>query len=394
MQRTILLQALPTRSKQKRLAGFSREATALANRLLAQREGCKTFMAFHRKAYSASKRSTSFNAQVICDIERSVWRMKAKTAVKGITVKFNIPRNCARFSKSFEFVKLGTHPRNAVSIPVKPNRNLRRFQRLLNDGWECKTIGLTPRLELAAYCTKVELPLLRRRNILGIDINAKHFAVSVVSPEGKILYQTYFGRHIYAKRKQVMARRAMLQSLNAVKKFKRLQRRERDFVKTNLGQVVREIMRLALRFDADIAIENLAKFKPNGRRFNRAVMRIPFFAFKRILEQRCFDNHVTLDTIDSWHTSKWCSRCGAVGNGHAANYSLFKCDCGLVVNSDRKASAAIAVKSLLERALRNLAFTQFSNRRVPVNGLLRPNAVGVPRPVGHEHQLTESFVFY
>jgi transposase len=126
-------------------------------------------------------------------------------------------------------------------------------------------------------------------------------------------------------------------------------------------------------------------------------MRIPFFAFKRILEQRCFDNYVTLDTIDSWHTSKWCSRCGAVGNGHAANYSLFKCDCGLVVNSDRKASLAVAVKSLLERARHdsnNFAFAQISSRRVPVNGLLRPNAVGVPRPVNHEHQPMESPVLY
>jgi len=68
------------------------------------------------------------------------------------------------------------------------------------------------------------------------------------------------------------------------------------------------------------------------------VMRIPFYAFRRNLEARCFDKGITLNIADSWHTSKWCSRCGAVGKSHdAANYSLFGCKCGLVVNSDRKA---------------------------------------------------------
>jgi hypothetical protein len=45
-----------------------------------------------------------------------------------------------------------------------------------------------------------------------------------------------------------------------------------------------------------------------------------------------------------------------------------------VVNSDRKASLAVAVKSLLERnkhTANQVASFQFSGRRVPVNGLVR-----------------------
>ena len=110
-------------------------------------------------------------------------------------------------------------------------------------------------------------------------------------------------------------------------------------------------------------------------------MRIPFYRFRRILEQRCFDRNIYLDVLDSWHTSKWCSHCGAVGKGHSANYSLFKCKCGQTVNSDRKASLAVAVKSLLERKDGSNHFFQFSSRRVPVSGLVRPSETDKPGSV-------------
>ena len=82
---------------------------------------------------------------------------------------------------------------------------------------------------------------------------------------------------------------------------------------------------MALRYDADISIENLKRFNPKGKRFNREVMRIPFFTFKKNLEQRCFDKNIILNIVDAWHTSKFCNHCGAVGKGHdSRNYALFK----------------------------------------------------------------------
>jgi IS605 OrfB family transposase len=228
---------------------------------------------------------------------------------------------------------------------------------------------------------------------MGIDVNAKHFAVSVISPEGKVLYQTYLGKHIWIKRKKIMERRARLQSLNAIKKLKMIRNYERNFVGTNLGQAVREIISLAVRYNADISIEKLEKFKPIGRRANKIIMRIPFYKFKQILEQRCFDYSIKLNIVDSWHTSKWCSHCGALAKGHSSNYSLFKCkECGQIVNSDRKASLAIAVKSLLERkdTTNTSNSIQISKRRVAVTQLLRPNAFGNLRSVNHNYQPMES----
>ncbi|MGC9037779.1 MAG: zinc ribbon domain-containing protein, partial [Candidatus Micrarchaeia archaeon] len=151
---------------------------------------------------------------------------------------------------------------------------------------------------------------------------------------------------------------------------------------------------MALQYNADISIENLKRFNPKGRKFNREVMRIPFFTFKKILVQRCFDKGITLNIVDVWHTSKFCSHCGAVGKGHdSRNYALFRCKkCGAEVNSDRQASLNIAIKSLLERRdATNRKTLQISNRRVPVNGLVRPDEVGLPNvAVQHANQPMES----
>jgi IS605 OrfB family transposase len=393
MKRAILLQTVATNFKNNRLEEFMDTALIEYNRLLSERVGCNTFMQFHRKTLSVSKEITSFNVQVRCSLIRDAWRKKSDK-VNGLAVKFNIPRNCKTFStKSNFFVEFGIYPRNRIAIPIKENRNYQRFQNLIKNGWICKTFGVTKNLQIVAYLSK-EKEISQKKNIMGIDINAKYFAVSIISQEGKVLYQTYLGKHIWVRRKKFIERRARLQSLNAIKKMKIMRHNERNFVKTNLGQVIREIIKIAIKYDADISIEKLEMFKSKGRRFNKIAMRIPFYKFKQILEQRCFDNNIQLNIVDSWHTSKWCSHCGAVGNGHSSNYSLFKCkECGQVVNSDRKASLAIAVKSLLERNsyIPNPDISiQISQRRVDVTRLLRPNAIDSLRSVNHNYQLTEN----
>ena len=107
MKRSVLLQIDPTVRKRRILREFSIKATAEFNRLWKERDFCNRFMDFHRKVYSTSKTNTSFNVQIVCGLERSVWRSKGIS--KGITVKFNVPRNCKTFStKSMDFVRLGS----------------------------------------------------------------------------------------------------------------------------------------------------------------------------------------------------------------------------------------------------------------------------------------------
>ena len=360
-------------------------------------------MDLHKEMYSTCKKDTPFNSQVICDIERNVVRSKGKT-IRAITIKFNVPRNCKTFStKSRFFLELGLYPRRHIAIPIRANRSFQRYTDLIRSGWKCKTYGLTCDGQIAAFLSKEGTPE-GKRNVVGVDVNSKCFAVSVLSPDGRVLKQLYYGKDIWTKRKRIMGRRTKLQSLadkgghRARRSLKRLKIREHNFVKNRIGEVVRDITNLAIKYDADIAIENLKRFNPKGKRFNREVLRIPFYQFRKNLESRCLDRNIKLTVVDAYHTSKWCSHCGAVAkSGHSTNYALFKCsNCGQVVNSDRKASLAIAVKSLLvrnEHAPNQSIFFQSTNRPVSVNGLLRSDAVGSSFAVHELDQPMESHLF-
>jgi IS605 OrfB family transposase len=388
VKRAILLQTDATRRKAEILGKFSREAATLANFLLKRRK-TKRLMDLHRQLYRECKATTRFNSQVICDVERAVARTKGEN-VNGITVKFNVPRNCRIFNtKSRFFVELSLYSRQRIAIPIRENPNLQRYTGLTKNGWTCKTYGLTSDGQIVAFLTKEDRITPCLRNIVGVDVNSKCFAASIVTPSGRVLKQLYFGKDIWVRRTQLMRRRQRLQSLadcgrhRARRSVERLKTKERNFVKNRIGEVVRGITNLALRFDADIAIERLRRFTPKGRRFNREVLRIPFYLFRRNLEARCFDKGIRLSAVDAFHTSKWCSHCGAVASsGHSTNYALFKClKCGQTVNSDRKASLAIAVKSLMVRKKdehsqplnQSASFFQFTSRPVPVNGLMRSN---------------------
>ena len=397
MNRAILLQIDDiTVKKYKIIRDFSIKATYEFNRLWDERDFCNKFTDFHKKVYFSIKKNTSFHADIICDIERLVWRSKGKA--KGITVKFLLHRNCKTFStKSFDFIELRPYSGTKIAVPIKKNHNWQRYKSLLENGWTCKTYGLTSDLQIVAYLSKEDTNVPIRPNVLGVDVNSKCFAVTVLSPEGKVLHQDYFGKDIWVKRKHIFEHRSKLQSYvkegsdYAKKALKRIKRKEHNFVKNRIGEVVRDITDMALQYNADIAIENLHRFSSKGKKFNREVMRIPFFTFKKTLDQRCFDKNIRLDIVDAWHTSKFCSYCGAVGKGHnSGNYALFRCKkCGVVVNSDRNASKNIALKCLLERKhITNHKIFQISNRRVTVNGLMRPDEVGLHNvAVQHVEQL-------
>ena len=225
MERAILLQIGDiTAKKCQDLKDFSVKATAEFNRLWIDRDFCNTPKEFHDKTFSESKERTGFNVQVYACLERAVWMSNGQS--KGITVKFNVPRNCKTFStKSHDFVELGTYPRNRVAAPIAKNGNWQRYKSLLKNGWVCKTFGLTSDLQIVAYLSredpagtvysdKRETKLKRlgavdlKKNVLGIDVNSKCFAVSVISPEGKILHQDYFGKDIWVRRKKIFERKS------------------------------------------------------------------------------------------------------------------------------------------------------------------------------------------
>ena len=127
MKRAILLQTAATNSKNNRLKEFMDKAINEYNRLLSERWDYNSFMEFHHKTLSKSKKNTSFNIQIRCSLIRDAWK-KQTNKVNGLTVKFNIPRNCKTFStKSNFFVDLGLYPKIRIAVPIKQNMNYQRF---------------------------------------------------------------------------------------------------------------------------------------------------------------------------------------------------------------------------------------------------------------------------
>jgi len=113
---------------------------------------------------------------------------------------FNLLRNCKTFStKGFFFVEVGLYPRKRLAVPIRRNRSLDRFFGLLEGGWICERFGLTPSLEIIAFISKEGIPLTFRRNILGIDINVRSFAYTVLTFEGDVLKQGYRGQQIWMR---------------------------------------------------------------------------------------------------------------------------------------------------------------------------------------------------
>ncbi len=186
------------------------KSVAYANLVLDNRLPYDSASSLQTRMYQMGKKEYGFNAQVICEIIRTIANSKGKN-VNSITIKFNIPRNCKTFrTKGFFFVELGLYPRHRIAIPIRKNQNFDRFNDLLGNGWTCKTFGLTPTLDIVAYLSKKDEPLASRRNVLGIDINAKNFAYTVLTPEGKILKQGYLGQQIWIKKRHFEERRAIL----------------------------------------------------------------------------------------------------------------------------------------------------------------------------------------
>ena len=183
MNRAILLQTDATTSKQEALSEFSVKALETANFLLSKRKS-KKLMELHKVWYSVVKEDTSFNSQVVCDIERCVCKSKGKV-LNHITVKFNKPQNCKTFNtKSRFFVSFGIKPKTYIPVPIIENRNYQRYASLIQTGWLCKTYGLTSDGQVVAYLGKEDAELPVRKNIIGIDVNSKCFTASVLTPEG------------------------------------------------------------------------------------------------------------------------------------------------------------------------------------------------------------------
>lgn len=410
MRKTVLLNCLPLTAKKKTiLDSFFSEYLRVLNLTLEQLPNTKSSNKLHHLTYS-NIRSTSFlPSDVVQEARKDVWakRKTIKNGFKRCAIRLN-----TRWFKFFK-TERGTpcfrvtySPRKTFVIPVKMDNGYDRFNSFLKDGWAIKSISLLDSKIAISIEKEYPQPIDNRRYVVGVDIGSTTLAaVTVFDTETcKTIKQLYLGRDVAIRQRKYLKRRRNLQSHadtgseKAKKYLRRLKRKQTNFVKTRSGQVAKEIANIAKSYNASVAIEKLGIRGRRGKfnkKANRKINRIPYAQLREFLISNCEMFETPLDQIDAYHTSKWCPYCGSVNPGHSsANYAMYMCtNCGKIVNSDRKASKVIAIKSALERehsqGLTNL-LSQFSRAGVAVNQLFRPDDEVFGSSVNHINPPMES----
>ncbi len=403
-----------TPKKSKRLLKVFIEYLKVSNKILKQLSKASSSNELHHLTYSNIRKTSFLPSDFIQEARKDIWAKRKKIKGKIINASIRLNKKWFRFVKTERnnpCFKITYSPYKSFIIPIKKDKQLQRFNSFLFDGWSFDNISLLKDGRIAVVLEKeFPKPEINQRYVIGIDIGSATLgAVSIFDIKtSKVVKQLYFGRDVAVKQRKYSKRRDHLKSLadkgsyKAKKSFERLKHKQFNFVKTRSGQIAKDIVNIARKYSAYISIEKLKNLRGKKGKFNkkanRKINRIPYGKFKEFLSSNCEMFQVFLQEVDAYHTSKWCSTCGAVNKGHhSGNYALYKCKtCGKIVNSDRQASLNIAVKSLLERT--NHKFTvsdsvQISNRQVPVNGLLRQNDVVNKVAVRHINPPIESLPF-
>lgn len=414
LRKCILLNSVKlTPRKQEIFESFFAEYLRVLNEMLKHLPDAKSSTQLHHLTYFSIRETSFLPSDIVQEARKDVWakRKTIKDGFKRCSIRLNKRWfklvNSERGTPCF---KITYSPHKTFTIPVKLDNQLKRFNSFLDDGWSFSNISLLSNGTIAVVLEKqFPKPENNRRFAVGVDVGSSTLATVTVfdTKTSKVERQLYFGRDVAQKQRRYLERRKKLQSHadkgsgKAKKYLNKLKHKQRIFVKTRSGQIAKEIVNIAKAYDASIAIEKLSirgrKHKFN-KKANRKINKIPYARFREFLKSNCEQFGIPLQIVDAYHTSKWCPHCGAVNKGHQPrNYALYRCKkCGMTVNSDRKASLAIAVKSVLERASQDLTkpcFAQISNTRVPVNGLVRPDAVGSSFAVQHINHPMESHRF-
>ncbi|MHA1303927.1 MAG: RNA-guided endonuclease InsQ/TnpB family protein [Candidatus Heimdallarchaeaceae archaeon] len=392
LKKTLIINCLPlTKRKQDIFSSFFNEYLRVLNLTLKRLPEAKSSTELHHLTYSIIRKSSFLPSDVIQEARKDVWakRKTIKNGFKKCSIRLN-PRWFKFFKteRGTPCFRVTYSPHKSFVIPVRKDGAYKRFKEHLESEWKTKSITILN--SKIAICIEKEFPKPAndRRYIIGVDIGSSIFAAVTILDTwtGKTVKQLYFGRDVAEKQRKYEKRRAILQSHankgseKAKKYLRKLKHKQRNFVRTRSGQITKEIVNLAMEYNEFIAIEKLSirgrkgKINKNGR---KKINRIPFGQFREFLKSNCEQFNIPLQEVDAYHTSKWCPKCGALNKGHSSNYALYKCRCGFVANSDRKASKAIAIKSALVRELQGLTkpflFSQFTRAGVPVNGLFRPD---------------------
>jgi len=322
----------------------------------------------HHSTYKECRNKfTLLGADTIISARVMVWnRRKITDKIKRLPIQFS--SKMFRYGKTERktpfFALSGIVRKKRIILPISKNRLFQRFESHISDGWIFKSCRLVKRDRwILQVCIKKDFVCKEDGNIMGIDINAGNFAVTIINKDKKVLRQLYFGQDILNKRKKIEIRKSKLRSIydktfsnRALRSLRNIRRFEYNFVRTRLFQINNKVVRLANEFNVShIVIEDLNNLKvgrklgnSKGRRVNRIINKIPYAKFRTTLNIIVTQQLINVVTINPYRTSKKCSKCGHINQ--IGTKRLLKCkSCGFECNRDRNSSVNLVQNFLLGR---------------------------------------------
>ena len=186
----------------------------------------------------------------------------------------------------------------------------------------------------------------RSKDVIGIDINENN--VTIATTTGFVRFETmereirtaYFVKRCKIQKK-IKCRRAKAKILA------KYRNRERNRVLNIYHKVANEIVKISLKTNSAIALEDLRNIRSKinySREINGRLHRWSFRKFQQILEYKAKLNGIEVAYVDPRRTSSLCPICGRKLSPNGQR--LLKCKCGLEVDRDVVGSWNIRLRGL------------------------------------------------
>jgi IS605 OrfB family transposase len=242
-----------------------------------------------------------------------------------------------------------------IGLPIRRDGAYHRIKKHLEEGWKATSIIMKRNLSFLVVLHRDFPEPEVRENWMGVDVNSSKIAISVVGKE-RVLKQTYYGQDVSIKQLRFEERRAKFQSYRdkgsskAGIKLKSLSGKQRNYVRARIWQIANEIVKMAKKFNANIATERLRHLRKRkgewSKKSRKKVNRIPYALFRHALKCVAEREGVFVKEFKASYTSQTCPPCGHIGKENWRVYRYFKCvKCGYEADRDRVASLNLALRA-------------------------------------------------
>ncbi len=192
-----------------------------------------------------------------------------------------------------------------------------------------------------------------RSRVLAVDLGERNVATSVIVDAGLVRDPRFFARAIRGLRRHYAWLRRRLQELQHFRTLRRIGNVERRKVDDLLHKTAKEIVAMATREKAPIAIGDLTHISQRspkssmtrGKRFRRIVHSMPTRRLITYIKYKAAWAGVPVFLVNEAYTSQKCHKCGIKGS--RPNQGLFRCpSCGWTGNADINGAANIGKRAL------------------------------------------------